>query len=392
MPFIRILLSDYRTTIVRLLVFVLLSTCCIASVGAATFCATTSAELQAALDTAETNGEADEVRVLTGTYTAPAGGFSYNAIGSSGPDQSIEISGGWSGTIGGCGQVLEENAALTVLSGDLSNRVMSVLLPSDADATVRLLSFVSGNTSGQFAGGGLNVQGTNPYNGVITIERNIFLNNEAENGGGLNVFYTGSTAANTLIVNNLFAGNHARDNAGALDLEIEQAPSLSPARGSMLPAVSVTNNTIVDNSLPPIILPPPDLVGGMRIDGTVSNKWVVNNNIWANQATDLFIGNGSGLRLWNNNIQSRAGDAPTSEQNNISAEPEYLDCGLLCVARTPAVSSPLMDAGAFPQTGHPWFLSDTDLRGLTRVRDEGIEIGAYENNTLLFSDRFESAL
>lgn len=384
---------DDGGTTVRILALALLTFCFIGPVDAATFCATTSAELETALDTAEINGEADEVRIQTGTYTAPAGGFSYDAIGPPGSDHSIEISGGWTEFFGNeCGQVLEEDANLTVLSGEDSDRVMEIFLPGDADADVRLLSFVSGYVSGQLSGGGLHMQATNPYSGTITIERNIFLANEAYIGGGLHLAYTSSSTGNALIVNNLFVTNHARENVGAMNIEVDQSSSATAQRGSTLPAVSVTNNTIVENSLPKIINPPPNLVGGMRIDGTVTNKWVINNNIWSNQATDLFISDGSGLRLWNNNHQSQAGATPMSEQDNISVVPEYLDCGFLCVDRTPVASSPLTDAGTFPQTGHPWIIADTDLRGLTRVREEGIEIGAYENNTLLFSDRFESGL
>jgi len=76
--------------------------CCVfvtAASQAAVFCATNSAELQAHLDTAEVNGEADVIRLARGSYNAPAGngnGFHFNpSAPTDGDDQDLTLIGGW---------------------------------------------------------------------------------------------------------------------------------------------------------------------------------------------------------------------------------------------------------------------------------------------------------
>ena len=61
--------------------------------GAAVLCATSAAQIQTHLTTAEGNGVADEIRIAVGTY-APTSTYLYTAVAS----QSLTISGGWDST------------------------------------------------------------------------------------------------------------------------------------------------------------------------------------------------------------------------------------------------------------------------------------------------------
>lgn len=69
-------------------------------VHAATFCVDDSATLASALATASLgNNQADDIRIKSGSYSAPLGGFRYEAAISD-ANNSLQLSGGWSGA--GC--------------------------------------------------------------------------------------------------------------------------------------------------------------------------------------------------------------------------------------------------------------------------------------------------
>ncbi len=93
--------------IILLIVLVMITSTTAAT--AAEFCVTNSAQLQASLDAAETNGQSDTIRIATGSYEVPlSGGFVYNSLAPvGGDDHNISVIGGWTEFFGNpCGQVL----------------------------------------------------------------------------------------------------------------------------------------------------------------------------------------------------------------------------------------------------------------------------------------------
>ncbi|MCC6561315.1 MAG: hypothetical protein IT478_08160, partial [Xanthomonadales bacterium] len=92
-------------------------------VQAATFCVANSAELAAALDAADSNGANDDVRVRSGSFTAPVGGFRYEADPSD-ADNSLVLSGGWNGA--GC-VARTLGAGATLLTGIDQRDVLHVM-------------------------------------------------------------------------------------------------------------------------------------------------------------------------------------------------------------------------------------------------------------------------
>lgn len=357
---------------------------------AATFCATTSSELQSSLSSAAVNGEEDELRIATGAYSAPVGGFLYNSAGSiSGDDESLSISGGWTEFFGNpCGQQLSQNPTLTAINGSGSDPGLRMYLRGEGGVSISLLTFMNGNAPGQLRGGGLYIQPSNPYNAKISVVNNHFIANEAHSSGAMYIYFECGPNAQLVIANNLIVSNHGRGLVGAVEAIVNQPSTSEGARGILTPdpAISFTNNTVVNNTTGSTS----NLaVGGVWVNGTVVDKWVVNNNLWGNDGADMRVVSPAGFRLWNNNIESRIGLDPEFVEDNLSAEPEYKDCGILCVHREPILDSPLVDAGWHPYITLPWKLMATDAAGRMRISGPAVDIGAYENHSRLFVDRFE---
>lgn len=337
---------------------------------AATFCATTSEELQAALDAAKVNGQADIVRIAKGYYRVPPGGFVYDSVTPvDGDDHAIAIMGGWTALAGEpspCGQLLREDPWLTELDGDFSDRVLHIEVRPNSWVLVSLLTFSNGHANGSERGGGL-LLGNNGghYAGQMYVERNVFLGNTAHVGGGLRARNATDDDGRLYVLNNLFVQNHARSNGGAAELGLNQGQTF------------FTNNTVLlntsDGETP---------IGGINASG--NGEFVIaNNNLWDNEVADLNLSPAIIAGLYNNNIGVRSGDEPENESGNIGVEPEYENGS---PGFTPKRTSPLVDAGiAAPES---WYLTELDLNAAARVVGPAVDIGAYENERI-FSGNFE---
>ena len=377
-----------------LLFFLLFLWNCTTAALAAEFCVTNSVELQSALDDAESNNQSDTIRIATGSYNTPSGGFRFLPVFSE-DAFDLTIIGGWSAFFENpCGQLLVNDPELTVLNGGASDRVLEIRLPQIGSVEVRNLSFINGLANDSFGGGGglraFQFSGLT-YAGTLTVENNIFLLNSAESGGGLYIgSLAGTETVNVRVLNNLFVSNQAtvlQAGAGVIQVNSPQP------RGEIIldprPAVTLAHNTVVNNSSV-------ETIGGFWLVGNVTKLWVVSNNLWGNSGDDLtWLVNSTTRVLRNNNIEDlTTTPSPTSDVENISVVPEYVDCGALCVDRIPAPDSPLIDGGWAPfgiPGVFPWSLPDTDLNGGPRVRGAGVDIGAYEGiGDRVFSDRFEN--
>ena len=354
---------------------------------ATTYCATNSAQLQKVLTLASGNGEDDTIRIATGTYPVPAGGFSYDTLVPGGDEGNLMISGGWTAFFENpCGQQLTETPWLTVLDGDETERILDLGIRSDSSLDVRLLTFLDGNAVGdqdEFfgKGGGIRVRHSPNFTGVMRIERNVFYHNAADIGGGLHIADGNAQGTGRVyVVNNLFISNQSRyENNGA------SAAFISLPHGH----IYLTNNTAMYNSAE-------GLSGGFML--AYSNILAANNNIWANDACDLNLDmfySDDRARLDNNNIEDLCGDPPTAAYGNISVEPEF-EGGILNF--TPVYYSPLVNAGRPPPSvGTPpffWYLTDLDLSGEPRVVGPRVDIGALESQEaeLIFVNGFDSAI
>lgn len=358
------------TTCVALLAFVGID-----CASAATFCVHTSAQLQAALTTAETNGENDIIKVAEGSYTAPAGGFDYQAYAQSGSDDyDLEISGGWYDAFGFACLGHHANPFQTLLDGGGTSRVMNLAMRNHSNVTVRFLTFSNGNAGNDYGGGLSLFAGDTGYTAIWTVERNAFVANTAEFGAGMNATINqAASTAKIKVINNLFTLNHASGDSGAANLANDGGDS-----------IYLTNNTIVSNTTDSTGA---YQIGGIYMYGSGSFKFVANNNFWNNDADDLYVtADQAGYSLLHNNYQLRGGTAPTQVAGNLDVTPQYQH-GFLNY--TPVRSSPLVDAGINPAPFAYWYLSSDDINGVDRTVGQ-VDIGAYEED-IIFADGFENA-
>lgn len=311
------------------------------------FCVNTPATFQAALTAAQGNGQSvNVIKVVEGTYNLTSG-LTY-IIGTT---SSLFLGGGYSA---GCASY---TGGMTQLNGQNAVRPLRIVA-SQTDIIVQGFDFAAGLSTNN-RGGGLSISSNL---GDITVERNSFYGNRADDFAGALFVSTGGVVT---VSNNLFFGNSAAA-GGAVELF------------SNSPQSYVTNNTVSANSADTA-----SEVGGLSLTGAthynVSNNIVWNNN--ANGAVD-FRSNTIHLRL-NNDIGSSVGVAPdAASTGNLSVVPVYESCGFLCISFALVGDSPLVNAG---RMNPPGGLTNFDVLGRPRVVGGIVDIGAVE-----FRPMFES--
>jgi hypothetical protein len=349
---------------------------------AAVFCATSSAGLQDALDTAESNGQNDEIRIAVGIYEVPiSDGFTYSALAAGGDDFNLTISGGWSAFFDNpCGQQLAaDNAFNTLIDGDDRFRGLTILARQGSDITVRNLWFANGDAS-DGAGGGLMVfstgaTGTNTF----LIENCVFSGNAASTSAALSLI-----RGNEIRVrNNLFLANNATSASYAVGLS------------SLGPGIYFTNNTVIDNTVTVAGQRGGVLINASSTEFGANQYFVANNILWGNQGGDILLANSAAQDYFiHNDLGFRFGTPAENEFGNISIAPQYESS---LIDFIPIEGSPLINAGVRPPNFVPvpppfhqaWSTGVIDLKGGARVRGGEIDIGAYEAKAPLLNDGFE---
>jgi len=327
---------------------------------AATFCATTSAQLEAALATAAGNGQHDAIRVHIGNYDVSNVDLVYDPSGTE--DFDLDISGGWVTFFENpCGVMLRDPWQTTLDGGDAGRILRIGVDGGQSDVSVRQLVFLSGHVDSGL-GGGLEIHYGADAVGTVTIERNVFVLNSAAQAGALSV--QGPTLEK--ITNNLFLLNEAGSRAAAL---------LSTTG---LFGVSFTNNTVVSNTHTNSNQPTVSFGAG--------RVFVANNNFWNNDGYDASLGSQGDRFAYNNNYNELQLAGGEILENNLSVEPEY-ESGLFNF--TPVRASPLVDAGREPEGSSPlWDITDVDLNASMRLVGPHVDIGAFENERI-FVDGFD---
>jgi parallel beta-helix repeat protein len=154
---------------------------------AATFCVTTTSELQTALTTAEDNAEDDEIQIVQGTYR---GNFAF----ASAEEFYLIIKGGYTE---GCAS-REVDPTNTVIDANSANSVFSLIGNNIVNFVIDGLTIQDGNA---YNGGGLYIKTTE---GEVTLTNNIISENKATSSGG-GVFIGG--AVTVTITDNEISGN-----------------------------------------------------------------------------------------------------------------------------------------------------------------------------------------
>ena len=358
------------------------------------YCVSTAEQLTSALAAIEASpDEQHVVKIHTGTYLAPAGGWHVNVR----PNGNIRVAGGYDGDNGSCPSQVLPDPGLTRLDGHQAERPLTILteLRPDQDFGIGGQITVSGLTFENGVGasaGGLKISDSGPiFNGSILVERSIFRNNvgtmyaEDDSAGGLVAATDGpdfSGNAFLIVRDNLFSGNRAPDGAAAtlfsnntIDVAdntftgnqssgVRQGlPILIPHNAVTtftLSGVVYTNNIFWNNN--------PD-----NIDGTFDLR--ADNPIRASLAADLF----------NNDLQAVSGQ-PATSSGNVAVDPVFVDAAQEDFHL--AGNSPMINAGkeqpegGFAIIGLNGFATAVDVEGSFRVQGANIDIGAYESDSL----------
>ncbi|KAA3648965.1 MAG: hypothetical protein DWP95_02490 [Proteobacteria bacterium] len=354
------------------------------AVQGATFCISSSAELQAALAIADSNNQADHIKLRFGNYIAPVNGFVYSGFTE---NYDLEISGNWfTFNNNNCGsRILAGNPFNhSTLDGNNTASALTIIPGASGDISISFVVFTNGN-SDDF-GGGLRLFPLAEYLGDILIENNVFFDNISEDAGAL---YVGG-GHRVVVRNNLMLNNVTNSSAGGLMINQESSGGAGSDSG-----IYFTNNTVFENSA---AIGHTLLFGGLSVWVEDSSKaFIANNILWGNSEADLKL-SGSGYKyLFNNDIGFISGVSADETSGNFSSPPEF-EAGTLNFK--PALNSSVSNRGKKPPTfTHipPWFderwsLGTYDLSGQARVFGTRVDVGAIESDSLsdlIFEDDFE---
>lgn len=352
------------------------------------FCATNSLEIDDALTAAAVNGEDDVVKIAAGSYDVGIVSLEYApAELPNGDDNDLTLIGGYSEFFGNpCGQRLVDDPFMTVLDAEGLRRVLRIAAPEHGSVTIRLLTFTGGNPPAGSYGGGLEITAVDGARGTLTIERNVFVDNQARYGGGLSATSGAGGFGPLRVINNLFVNNHSPLNGNIAAANLSNLDD----QGFTADSIWFTNNTVVSNTADTT---ESFATGGAQLYGPVG-RYVFNNNLWNNTGADLNVyapgGDDHDYQLVSNNFAARIGAEPTNAMNNLSVPPVYEGGGFFDY--TPVRSSPLVDAGIDPPPiSTSWYLTPYDLHPRDRVIGPAVDIGAYENDRI-FANGFELLL
>lgn len=336
--------------------------------AAATFCVGSGEQLQAALNTAASNGEDDVIRLRSGTYTRAAGPVAFSYFSSQ--NRALTLEGGWFGITAGSCNLRFDTPASTRLDGEGARSVLHLLgnAGSTGALTLRNLSIVNGS-SGDVGGAQLGAIGG--FLGNVRIERVVFRGN----AGGIVGALSASTDGGVLqLVNGLFDDNRCNAGVCGASLVVNNEPALASQ-----PRLLALGNTFVRGRCD----------GGscrsLRLGGGFGGpvQFEVSNSVHAlNEGADIeFAINTGSLRhsRWDNLIGT-----PQSSGNNLSpgAATGFLDAANGDFRLRS--DSALIDAGQSSA-----LLPEVDLANLPRIAGSAADIGAYEWQPPLFADGFE---
>lgn len=335
----------------------------VAHAHAATFCANSQSEIQTALSTAASNGEADDIRIQAGTYTMTGVSPVYTGVAlalESAQADAVTLSGGWNAT---CSR--RSAGGNTELNGDSKYPILYMESSQAMPFTVTDLVFADAGYSavaGTVDGAALNIQ----TKGNVVIERDQFVGNKSNHSGAV-FAASGSSSASLTLRNTLFIANQGVYVGGAY---------LNFAGGG-----TMAGNTFVANSASSATG-----TGGAFLHSASGSFLVANNLFYAGVgAADLELATSSVApdTLMNNDIDVLGGglESPASACN-FSVDPGFAS-GLLNMHLAP--DSPLVNAGYDAGVD---VLGPFDLADQPRVSGAHADIGAFETD-VIFHDGLE---
>ena len=347
---------------------------------AATFCVDSSDDFTGALATAEDNGEDNDIRLRTGVYFAPDGGFHIDLRDG---QHSLSVVGGY--TDAACTERTHVTAA-TAFDGRGTVRPLTIDTSTsfgNADPTHRIT--VSGFL---FTGGrdalvsALKISDSGPiYGGIIVVEDNVFVDNATEAGvleGGPALLaatdgpdFAGGTGL--FVRNNLFARN--------------SGPNAPAAFVYSNNRVAVTSNTFVANAATDATLDERVVFASFTFSGIDFANNVFSDNSSDGTAATFDFHATDKTDLVDNAIVAIVG-TPRSETGTLDTDPHFVDGANGDYRLAPG--SLLIDAGTDTPAGGA---AEFDLDGGARIEGAHMDIGAFESapsTESIFADGFDA--
>lgn len=337
-----------------------------APADAAQFCAATTSMIRQALATAASNGEADSIRIVIGTYAPTTGSvaFAYSTEES----HALTIEGGWTF---GCGQRVD-NADLSVLSGAGQRPVLRIVSNGSGTVTVRNLGIKDGESTGR--GAGLDIDGPGlpffvGFSGSVTVDRVAFLFNRTTDVAGAMAIATRGGSVN--VRGNLFAFNRCSADNCALLIHSGATEPINVRFGGNTVTLNTCNlgASTCDS-------------GGARFTGQ-QDLLLYDNLFSLHSGGDISLQNPAvDAELYYNNYDVLIGSADVEIGSLNVANPEFIDALAENFRLQP--TSPLRNQGFAP---YP--LPSVDLDGNPRIDGAAPDLGAYETQDILFADDFD---
>jgi hypothetical protein len=332
-----------------------------ATVDAATFCVATESALVNALSTAEDNGVDDEIRIRSGLIVYQ--GQQINAFRNTmNGNESLSVSGGWSGSSGQC-TTQTANPALTVLDGNDVARVMEIQRPTSSSGSLTLRNLTLRRGRNPEYGACLLLQAADSTVDGENLIENLIVNG-CTNGIGAGIAIVSRLGTTTL--RNVLLRDNQSTSVSALYLFAQGTTYVSN--------LTVTDNvTTTPNNA---VLLQTSQAGAIFVSNSVF--W---NNVGGGSARGEIELDGGNVTLVRNLYGTISGDPPTVlSNNNLRVDPRFATDGIRL-----RPSSPARDAGTNSPLGGA---SAVDLDGRPRVQGARMDLGAYEI-PVIFDDGFE---
>ena len=336
-------------------------------VDAAIYCVTDETELLDALSEAKNNGENDQIHVQAGNYNNGTNGFSFNSA----ENYDLEISGGWL-RVGNFPCLIQNSSPyLTVFDGNSVGPNLRFNMNFKGGLKIQNLSLINGAGISPNRGVGLLIDGGGANGKNTLIEEVVFSNNNTTFCAAL--CFIGSSQLT--VRNNVFVDNFATSSTGVINIINYET------------GVYFINNTILGNETGTPGASEP--ISGMQI--IVSDDApaaVINNIFWDNMSGDFKVlaedPVASVIYVYQNNYNVGYGDFDFVS-GNLTADPQLTGAGLFNFV--PSLSSPMKNAGLMMTAIPPvpdffdlWDHGTRDLIGGSRVKGNGIDIGARESD------------
>lgn len=348
---------------------------------AAIFCVDTQVAINAALASAVTNAEPDEIRVIAGqlpiTFTATTIANDASVPGSGAV--GLRLLGGWNE---GC-TVRVKGQLSPIRGGGVLSNFGAFQINANTRAGQNSIYEISGfafrNFRSSRLGSVVAAQTPSNFQGSYAIDNNVFEGNISTGQGSQGVLLVENIATTQgimLVRSNAFINNRS-DSAATAGIDTSAGLSVNVNQGG---PVYVSNNTFAGNQIAIN-----GGIGGVRVflrttQAQGSNVVLSNNIFWANQGTDVRVTDLTTLDR--NNYTSILG-APLSATGTTSVDPQFAN-----LAGNDArlnTGSPLLTSGISAPIGG---LQVRDLDGNPRAGS--IDLGAYNSSTaILFADGFE---